>query len=160
MHFYGGRCKRSKVKSSVRVGYLLNKCSRACCGPTRNLQCAMAEKRENSLWLFNQPVVALGVVCLCSTASNKWISHWQTDVKKKIELCIQKLPLHSQTTTCIKTILDTSGEFHSPLVWNWYIFSELLYGTNTDPLYTRYIVFVWTLHIVCCLLMAYWPCMV
>ena len=63
--------KYCKVELSVHVGYLLNKHSRACCGPTRNLQCAMVEKRENSLWLFNQPVVALGVVCLCSTASNK-----------------------------------------------------------------------------------------
>lgn len=53
------------------AGYLLNKHSRARCGPTRNLESALVEKRENCLWLFNQPVVALGVVCLCSTASNK-----------------------------------------------------------------------------------------
>lgn len=71
MHSILLRCKYYKVQLSVHGGYLLNKRSRACCGPTRNLQCAMVEKRENSLWLFNQPVVALGVVCLCSTASNK-----------------------------------------------------------------------------------------
>lgn len=73
------------VNLTGRVSCVFNKCARACGGPTRNFQCAMVEKRENSLWLFNQPVVALGVVCLCSTASNKWISHWQTDVATEKE---------------------------------------------------------------------------
>lgn len=111
----------------------------------------MVEKRENSLWLFNQPVVALGVVCLCSTASNKWISHWQTDVGKK-DSAYKSLSLPFQTAASVRKIQNASSAGRSvsfSRLFNVYFHPGLLYGTNTDSLlllYSRYIVFVWTLY--------------
>lgn len=142
-------------------GHLLNKPSRACCGPTRNLQCAVVEGRENSLWLFNQPVVALGVVCLCSTASNKWISHWQTDAgrKKKKGRCIQKLlPSSFPNDNDDDTHQNKSEHLARRL-----LALHRLSVSNCDSLVTCRTVDTSSLcepYIVCCMLMAYWPCMV
>lgn len=129
-------------------GHLLNKPSRACCGPTRNLQCAVVERRENSLWLFNQPVVALGVVCLCSTASNKWISHWQTDAgRKKKEGTLHTkasplfLPKRQRRRHASKQVrapgAAAAGSPPSLCLKLWL--------TANVP-YSRYVVFVWTLY--------------
>lgn len=164
MHINHARRSHREVKLSVCVGYLLNKRSRACCGPTRNLQCAMVEKRENSLWLFNQPVVALGVVCLCSTASNKWISHWQTDVgkKEKKDSAYKSFSFPFQTSARTETIQNTQSGF-SPSDCLRCISAPDYRMAQTLTHYCYCTVDTLSLcehYIVCCMLMAYWPCMV
>jgi len=92
-------CFKYRKVMNADALFARNKHSGAWCSLERHLRRAAAAGRGNSLWLCNQLAVALGIVCLCSKASNEGTASQtgKKDAQRTLRLKITLPPTRKTT---------------------------------------------------------------